>query len=43
MEYDQLLQAAKRFNFIGNDEQQADAAVKATMGILASRMSEEDA
>lgn len=43
MEYDHLLQAAKKFSFIGNDEQQADAAVKAAMGILASRMTEEDA
>lgn len=43
MEYNQLTQAVKKFNFIGNDEQQADAAVKATMGIIASRMTEEDA
>lgn len=43
MEYNQLTQSVKKFNFIGNDEQQADAAVKATMGIIASRMTEEDA
>lgn len=43
MEYNQLIQSVKKFNFIGNDEQQADAAVKATMGIIASRMKEEDA
>lgn len=43
MEYNQLIQTAKKFNFIGENEQQADAAVKATMGIIASRMSEENA
>lgn len=43
MEYDQLIQSVRRFAFIGNDEERADAAVKATMGILASRMSEQDA
>lgn len=43
MEYNHLTQSVKKFNLIGNDEQQADAAVKATMGIIASRMTEEDA
>jgi uncharacterized protein (DUF2267 family) len=43
MEYNQLIQTAKKFNFIGENEQQANAAVKATMGIIASRMSEDDA
>jgi uncharacterized protein (DUF2267 family) len=43
MEYNQLMQSVRKFNFIGDDEKKADAAVKATMGIIASRMSEEDA
>lgn len=43
MEYNELIQSVSKFNFIGEDEQKADAAVKATMGIISSRMSEEDA
>lgn len=42
MEYNELMQSVRKFNFIGNEER-ADAAVKATMGIVASNMSEEDA
>lgn len=42
MEYNELMQSVKKFNFIQNEDQ-ADAAVKATMGIVASSMSEEDA
>lgn len=43
MEYDQLIQSVKKFTFIGGNEERADAAVKASMGLLASRMSEQDA
>lgn len=42
MEYNQLIESARKLNFIGNEER-ADAAVKATLGILASSMKEEDA
>lgn len=42
MEYDRIIDSVRKLNFIENEEK-ADAAVKASLGIIASRMKEEDA
>lgn len=42
MDYQQFIQKVKEFDFIENDEQ-ADAAVKAVLGTLASRLREPEA
>lgn len=43
MEYEKLIQSIQHFSCIGGEQKQADAAVKACMGVLASRMTEQDA
>lgn len=42
MEYNQLVQSLNQLDFVDNPEV-ADAAIKATFGIMVSRMEEEDA
>ncbi len=42
MEYDRFIQEVRNLDFIENNET-ADAAVKATLGILVSRLTEEQA
>lgn len=42
MEYEDFIRAVSELDFI-QDEEEADSAVKAALGILASRLDEEEA